>query len=148
MTPRPEFTKKWGCGCVIAVDEQGDQITDVNGRPIFVRRCDGNDLPNVFVEIEVAKETPLQEAQRLVYGDRGAAYGHPLDDYTKTAALWSVILGTKVTPQQAILCMIAVKISRQMNKHKRDNIVDIAGYAECLNRVEDEVKRRQEAIRE
>ncbi len=87
-------------------------------------------------------ETILQEAQRLVYGDRGADYGHPLDDYSRTAALWSAIVGHPVTAEQAILCMIAVKISRQVNKPKRDNLTDIAGYAECLHRV----MRRREGL--
>ena len=83
----------------------------------------------------MSEETILQEAQRIVYGDRNADYGHPLDDYSRTAALWSAILGFPVTAEQAILCMIAVKISRQVNKPKRDNLTDIAGYAACLQRV-------------
>lgn len=81
------------------------------------------------------------EAERLVYGERGADYGHPLDDYARTAALWSAIL----TAEQAILCMIAVKISRECNKHKRDNLVDGAGYFECLHRVHLERERREAA---
>lgn len=88
-------------------------------------------------------ESAVQEAQRLVYGARGADYGHPLDDYTRTAALWSPILGIPVTAEQAILCMIQVKVSREVNRPKRDNRVDMAGYAECLDRVHDERKRRK-----
>ena len=84
---------------------------------------------------EPVKESALQEAQRLVYGDRGKDYGHPFVDYTKTARLWSIILGTDVTCEQAILCMVAVKISREIHNPKRDNRVDMAGYAECLERV-------------
>lgn len=88
------------------------------------------------------QETILQEAQRLVHGNRGADYGHPLDDFGKTARLWSVILGTKVTEEQVALCMVAVKISRQINKPKRDNIVDGAGYFETLAMVIEEKERR------
>lgn len=84
----------------------------------------------------------LEEANGLVHGDRGEAYGHPLDDYICTAALWSAILGVTVTAEQAILCMIAVKVSRESRKHKHDNCVDIAGYAECLHMVIEERKRR------
>lgn len=87
-------------------------------------------------------ETALQESQRLVHGERNASYGHPLDDYTTTAALWSAVLGHPVTAEQAILCMILVKVSRESRIHKRDNCVDIAGYAECLNWAVDERKRR------
>uniref|UniRef100_A0A6M3JRA0 Putative structural protein n=1 Tax=viral metagenome TaxID=1070528 RepID=A0A6M3JRA0_9ZZZZ len=79
------------------------------------------------------ESTILKEADALVGGIRLVAYGHPLDDYTRTAAMWSAILGTEVTPEKAMLCMIAVKISRECNCPKRDNRVDIAGYAKCLD---------------
>lgn len=87
-------------------------------------------------------ETICAEAERLVYGPRSEDYAHPFDDYECTAALWSAILGTPVSAEQAILCMIAVKLSRESRHHKRDNVVDIAGYAECLQRVHDERARR------
>lgn len=79
-------------------------------------------------------ETILQEAQRLVYGDRQAAYGHPYDDYSRTARMWEAILGLPpltIEPRIACLMMAAVKISREVNKPKRDNITDLAGYAAC-----------------
>jgi len=66
---------------------------------------------------------------------RGQDYGHPYEDFSRTAKIWSAILGIEVTPQQAILCMIAVKISRECHRPKRDNRVDIAGYAEALDMV-------------
>lgn len=87
-------------------------------------------------------ESALQEAQRLVHGDRGAAYGHPLEDFSRSAAMWSAILGVSVTAEQVGLCMIAVKISRQCNAPKRDNMVDAAGYAETVQMCIDERKRR------
>lgn len=77
----------------------------------------------------------LEEATRLVHGNRGADYGHPLDDFSRTAAMWSAILGTPVTAEQVGLCMCAVKISRQCNRPKDDNLVDLAGYAETVNMV-------------
>lgn len=86
--------------------------------------------------------TILEEAQKLVYGDRQASYGHPLDDFTRTAAMWSAILGHPVTAQQVGLCMCAVKISRQVNAPKRDNLVDLAGYAATVELVIDEEKKR------
>lgn len=86
-------------------------------------------------EVGPMRERAIDEAKRLVYGDRGANYGHPFQDYSKTSALWSVILGKEVTAEQAVLCMIAVKISREVNLPKRDNRVDMIGYAECLERI-------------
>lgn len=87
-------------------------------------------------------ETVLQEAQRLVHGDRQAAYGHPFDDFSRTAQLWAAILGIPVSPEQVGLCMIAVKISRQCNVPKRDNMTDAAGYAETVQMVVEERARR------
>lgn len=85
----------------------------------------------------------LLEADRLVHGNRGADYGHPLDDFARTAKMWSAILGVTVTAEQVGLCMCALKISRQCNKHKDDNLIDLAGYAETVNMVIDEQARRQ-----
>lgn len=77
----------------------------------------------------------LTEAHELVHGNRGEDYGHPYRDFSRTAKIWSAILGIDVTPEQVALCMIGVKISRECNKPKRDNRVDIAGYVETLDMV-------------
>jgi len=74
----------------------------------------------------------LEEANGLINGDRQEDYGDAATDFARTAAMWSAILGTTVTPQQIPLCMIALKISRQCHRHKRDNLVDIAGYVALL----------------
>lgn len=81
-------------------------------------------------------ETALQEAQRLVHGERGADYGHPIDDYTRTGRIWGAILGIgDIDPRICCLMMAGVKMSREVNLHKRDNLVDLAGYAECAHMV-------------
>jgi hypothetical protein len=87
--------------------------------------------------------TVLQEAQALVYGDRQKAYSHPARDYAKTAKMWTGILlekllpGEEISPTEAVLMMAAMKISREVFKHKRDNLVDAAGYIACAERIED-----------
>jgi len=92
-------------------------------------------------------ETVLDEAKALIYGDRNEAYGHPADDYARTAGLWSALLGSKlrepISPGEAILCMICVKLSREAHRPKRDNRVDLAGYAGCLQRVADREAGRE-----
>lgn len=73
------------------------------------------------------------EAYRLVGGDRRAAYGHPREDFTRTGRMWAAILGIEdVPPQKVGLCMAALKISRECNAHKRDNLVDLCGYAQTV----------------
>lgn len=82
------------------------------------------------------QETILEEAQRLVYGARNDDYGHPADDYAKVAMIWTAILGVEVTAKQAALCMVGVKIAREVHRPKRDNLVDLAGYAAVAARIQ------------
>ena len=82
----------------------------------------------------------LDEALSIVHGSRQSSYGHPFDDFTRTGRMWGAILGIdEVPPDKVALCLIAVKISREVNRPKRDNRVDMAGYAEAL----DLVRQRQ-----
>ena len=79
----------------------------------------------------------LLEAYALITGPRQTAYSHPADDYARTAAIFKAITGIELTTQQAILFMVAVKLSRlahnlnQGNLH-RDSLVDAAGYLGCM----------------
>jgi hypothetical protein len=89
-----------------------------------------------------APETILQEAQRLVHGARGADYGHPIVDYRATGRMWGAILERHlgaivpdIDPGICCLMMVAVKLSREAGKHKRDNNTDGAGYFECAQMI-------------
>lgn len=84
-------------------------------------------------------ENILQEADRIVDGDRQADYGPVRHDFARIAGFWSVILGVPVMPRDVPLCMIALKMSREICKHKRDNLVDMAGYARTLEKYFDEI---------
>jgi hypothetical protein len=99
-------------------------------------------------------ETILEEAQRLVHGDRGNAYGHPLDDFTKSALIMTAVLydklkpGVQVTAFDVPLIMEGVKISRETNAPKRDNRTDGAGYWETLDMAHQEADRRSRLLEE
>ena len=89
-------------------------------------------------------ETILEEAQRAVHGERGDAYGHPFLDFSRTGRMWGAILSSwaksssgdePVPPNLVGLCMVALKLSREVNKPKRDNRVDMAGYAETVDMI-------------
>lgn len=77
----------------------------------------------------------LDEAKQLTSCDRQVDYGHPSVDFGRAAMMWTGILQSKLASDQRItagdvaLCMIAIKLARQAHRHKRDNLVDIAGYA-------------------
>lgn len=95
-----------------------------------------------------ARETILQEAQRLVHGDRGSDYGHPLDDFTRTVGAFNALTGHNLTPEEGTMFMMCVKLSREANRHKRDNLVDAAGYADCTQQIHEERERRSAECRE
>ncbi len=88
--------------------------------------------------------TILTEADALTSGQRQQDYGHPLDDFARTAKIWSAILGCPVSPLQYALCMCAVKIARLCNTPAhRDSLVDLAGYARTYEMVMEEQERRK-----
>ena len=91
----------------------------------------------------VGKPTILQEAAEIICGRRQEDYGGAHADFDRVAAMWSVILGCPVEGRQVPLCMIALKIGRECHKPRRDNRVDIAGYAQCLDAYEEAEEDRE-----
>ena len=97
--------------------------------------------PGRVIPVSGPGESVTQEAYRIVRGDRGEAYGHPIFDMTRTADMVTALLrhllrpGAQLEAEDIGQIMIAVKQSRHQNKPKRDNEVDIAGYAECLEMI-------------
>lgn len=80
-------------------------------------------------------ESVTQEAYRLVHGNRGDDYGHPFDDFGRTAGMLNSLLKHKLASPLAqediAMMMIAVKLSRLANTpDHRDSVVDLGGYAE------------------
>lgn len=81
----------------------------------------------------------LEEAAETVGGPRQEAYGHPRDNYNRVAHMLTGLLADKlkpgefVTPSDAALAMILIKCAREAHRPKRDNRVDIAGYALVLD---------------
>ena len=81
-------------------------------------------------------------AAELVSGERQEAYGHPLDNFTRASKIWSVILGCEVSAEQVALCMVGMKVAREVNQSKPDTVVDGIGYFLTLNMIQEERLRR------
>ena len=74
--------------------------------------------------------------------DRARNYDNAYDNHQRIAKGWSQILGTDITPNQVILCMVWTKISRLLHNPKhQDSIKDIAGYAYCLHEIEKKMSK-------
>ena len=76
----------------------------------------------------------LKEAEAIINGDRAATYGDIKVSFDRIALMWSAILGIEVTGKQVGLMMICLKVSREVSNTHRDNLVDIGGYAGCLEK--------------
>lgn len=81
------------------------------------------------------KKTILKEAEELIYGDRAAAYGPVSVSFNRIAKGWTEIVGTPITAEQVGLMMIWLKVCRQVNKDSHDNLIDIAGYVGCIDKI-------------
>jgi hypothetical protein len=70
----------------------------------------------------------LNEARATIQ-DRGRDYGHPTDNMSRTAALWSAYLEMPITDYQVANCMALVKLARSMETAKTDTYIDFVAYA-------------------
>lgn len=92
----------------------------------------------------------LEEALKVSGENRQRDYGHPLENHERIAAVWNVVLGKKlkpgesITPEEVVWCMIGVKLAREVNSPKRDNSVDVCGYINCLDLIDQ--RRAQQRI--
>ena len=78
----------------------------------------------------------LLEQAASVVARRRSTYGQPIDLFEHVSKRWSLVLGVKVTPAQAMLCLVDLKVARLTHDPRHlDSITDIAGYAGCLAEV-------------
>jgi hypothetical protein len=83
--------------------------------------------------VKAIDPTLAADAVQAVTGPRQRDYAHPKVNFQRIANLWSIVLDVDITPEQVALCMIQVKIAREMNRHTRDNVVDLIGYSLTLD---------------
>ena len=101
---------------------------------------------------ETATERPaalaLLDAYNAVCGPRNKDYGPPVEDFECQAYMMSAYLtrsnGNPVIVRATDIpaLMACVKLARQAHCPKRDNWVDLAGYAACGAEVDAEYEER------
>jgi|TARA_R110002020_G_scaffold137022_1_gene305690 hypothetical protein len=78
----------------------------------------------------------LDEAKKLICGDRQEDYGDKLKNHQNIADFWSVFLEKEITAHDVAICMALVKVARLMNQHKKDSYLDMAAYAAIAGEIE------------
>lgn len=75
------------------------------------------------------KTEVLERGIELITGDREKSYGSTHTNFSRTAALWSVVLDCDVDPHQVALCLAQLKVARliETSDHE-DSWCDGAGY--------------------
>ena len=106
--------------------------------------CSSNDRKDgqgvVFKKYEDAEENNtsiLAEAEEIVNGSRHSDYGDAKESFSRIATIASVMTGKELSPEDCCAVLMAVKLVRESFKHKRDNLVDLCGYAELMNRLKE-----------
>ena len=68
-----------------------------------------------------------------VIAERGTQYGGAGGNMAAIAARWSATLGREITPVQAVLCLLDLKLARLAHDPTHeDSAVDVCGYAALL----------------
>lgn len=86
----------------------------------------------------------LQEAEKIIYGDREATYGKPSKNLICIADMWSAYLTSRfgfeglLTDKDVAVMMVLLKAARLGNTPgHRDSVVDICGYAALIERCDE-----------
>lgn len=99
-----------------------------NGYGTFLKTIEGQPI-----------ETIVEEALRITQGDRNDDYGPPLVDLGNIGRSWAATLSNHLgqeipdIPAHVVaLLMIQLKCIRYAHRPKHDSLVDMVGYALCV----------------
>ena len=118
------------------VSESSFRISPLVTKTDTIRGNTPNAKPQV-VSQSVERQNILQEANSIVRGDRQADYGDTVANFKHIANIASAIRKKEFTAEDCCVVLMAVKLAREQFKHKRDNLVDLAGYTEILNQIKE-----------
>lgn len=85
----------------------------------------------------------LDEANRLIHGDRQAQYGPPEENFKNIAKFWNIRFahllkdGAEFAPSDVAVAMVFLKLARDMQGFKLDTAVDGAGYLALMAYMKD-----------
>ena len=91
------------------------------------------------------EQSVLMDAYRIVHAERDPQYGPASEDFESLGVIWAALLTRwlrkngfrsipSIPPRVVGNMMIALKLNRDVHFPKRDNMIDVAGYAENVER--------------
>jgi hypothetical protein len=89
----------------------------------------------------------LLDEVRITLSDRGNIYGNAGLNHRRISELWSGYLDTYISPEQAAMCMLLVKVSRlsQTSDHE-DSLKDLLGYGLIYHQIIREMRGEEDGI--
>jgi len=78
----------------------------------------------------------LEEAERIINGERLMQYGEARASFTAIAKMWSAFKGIEISATDVAMMMVLLKVARSRHAVKLDSLVDIAGYAALADQME------------
>lgn len=72
---------------------------------------------------------PILTEVKNTLEERARMYGAPEDSFDKISKMWGAYKGIEFSRNDVVIMMILLKVAREAFQHKRDNFIDIIGYA-------------------
>lgn len=80
----------------------------------------------------------LESVQQTI-DQRGREYGTPAENLKRISTLWSMHLEFEISEYDVAIMMVMLKLARNANDHKDDNILDAAAYLAIADSVKDKI---------
>ena len=132
-------------GCYFDKEKNCRDLLDIRGKCGSFEREDKCYVS--FIEfkdiVEENKQSILSEAEEIVNGSRHSDYGDARESFSRVATIANVMTGKELSPEDCCAVLIAVKLVRESFKHKRDNLVDLCGYAHIMNELNENESEKE-----
>ena len=86
----------------------------------------------------------LDGAKKIITGDRQKSYGSPEDCFGCIQLMWNTYIEEKyghdnlLSAKDISMMMVLLKLAREMQNEKKDNIVDACGYLDIYEALKGE----------
>ena len=83
--------------------------------------------------------TFIDTLKQITSEDRRRDYGHPTYNFIRIALVWTLYMDFRITftPIDVAWMSSGMKLAREMNTPKFDNVLDNAGYSACIGSMVD-----------